>query len=61
MKTWTVLAASGGLLFGVGWLVRPVEVPLWAILVLTFVPTREVTDAIKAPLQRIQREQTKDS
>lgn len=53
---WGSLAVGGSYLFGLGWLSAPVEVPLWGLLLLTFVPTRELTETIREPFKRIQKE-----
>jgi len=45
---WSVSLLVGGTLSGFAWLATDVTIPLWGLLVLTFVPTREMTQAIRA-------------
>ena len=45
VAAWTISLATAGAAFGMDWAIQPVEIPLWALLVVTFVPTRDLVDA----------------
>lgn len=45
VTAWTISLATAGAAFGMDWAIQPVEIPLWALLVVTFVPTRALVDA----------------
>ncbi|WP_049925364.1 hypothetical protein [Halopiger goleimassiliensis] len=42
---WTASLVTAGAAFGMDWAIQTVEIPLWALLVVTFVPTRDLVDA----------------
>jgi ABC-type multidrug transport system permease subunit len=48
--SWGVGLVLAGSAFGVGWATQPVEVPLWGLFVVTFVPTSDLIDAIREVL-----------
>ena len=39
---WVIGATVGGAAFGMGWATQEIAIPLWALLVLTFLPTLEL-------------------
>lgn len=39
---WVIGATAGGAAFGMGWATQEIAIPLWALLVLTFLPTLEL-------------------
>lgn len=45
VTAWTISLVTAGAAFGMEWATQPVEIPLWALLVVTFVPTRALVDA----------------
>lgn len=47
---WSGLLGFSFLMTGVTWATQSVEVPIWAILVLTFVPLESIVEALKVKL-----------
>jgi hypothetical protein len=60
-KVGAVVSLSVVGLAGVQWLMQPVSVPLIGVLVLTFVPTRELIEAVRQPLKHVQRKYEPDT
>lgn len=50
---WSASVAVSGAAFGLSWLTQTVELPVWALLALTFIPTREITDGLRQPFSRL--------
>jgi hypothetical protein len=60
-KVGAVVSFSVVGLAGVQWLMQPVSVPLIGLLVVTFVPTHELIQAVRAPLKKIRRKYEPDT
>lgn len=48
--TWLATGIVASIGFGLAWAAEPVEVPLWAVLLLTFMPLESIVEAIKTKL-----------
>ena len=44
---WVASFVTAGAAFGMDWAIQSVEVPLWALLVLTFIPTSDLIDVVQ--------------
>ncbi|WP_265112295.1 hypothetical protein [Halosolutus halophilus] len=55
---WGTSLLTAGAAFGMDWAIQSVEVPLWAFLVVTFVPTRDLVDAVTDVLDAAVRKVT---
>ena len=49
--TWAGGVVVAGGAFGMAWATQPIEVPVWAVLVLTFVPTSDLIDVVQELLE----------
>lgn len=47
---WATSALMGGATYGLGWAQQDVSVPIWALLVLTFVPTSDLIAVVRSRL-----------
>lgn len=52
---WTAGLIVGASMFGLSWATQSVEVPLWGLMVLTFVPTRDFIEAFRGLLNGVQQ------
>ena len=50
---WAGGAVLAGSAFGMGWVAQAVEIPLWGLLVLTFIPTRDLIQATQEILDAV--------
>jgi hypothetical protein len=48
--TWLATGIVASAAFGLAWFTQTVEVPIWGLLMLTFVPLESTVGAIKARL-----------
>ncbi|WP_265109189.1 hypothetical protein [Halosolutus halophilus] len=55
---WGTSLLTAGAAFGMDWAIQTVQIPLWALLVVTFVPTRDLVDAVTDVLDATVRKVT---
>lgn len=51
---WGAATVAAGGLWGAAWLTQTVTVPLWGLFILTWIPTRELTQVAQSGLERIE-------
>ena len=50
---WTTSLLGAGAAFGMAWATQTIEVPLWSLLVLTFIPTSDLIDVAQDVLDAL--------
>lgn len=58
--SWILGTATGASMFGLQWATQTLDTPVWALLVLTFVPTSELIATLLTFLQAAQYRVTPD-
>ena len=59
IRTVIWIISIGGLsaAFGAGWMTQSVDMPLYAVLILTFIPTLELIDWVRSYVERRSKKQ----
>lgn len=56
LVAWSLSVVLGAAAFGLSWLTATTEVPLWGLLVLTFVPTTDLISFVRQRLGQTNRQ-----